>query len=239
MDIGIACHESLRFIYNNYNIIEETSNIRIEQITELLKIEFKKLDYNINNKEIISIIERYSLLLKKLIADDIRFLNNHNLELHPYKFEKDILIENKIFNINGKNELLNIKGRIDRIDKDNNGNFYLVDYKLGKSSIKKLKDFENNKTLQFPIYSLIENVTGCRYLIINNHSTSIFFEITKNENISGNFINLVDLENFKNNVINKIEDIISKIRTNDFFEGTEDSSNCRYCEYLEICDYRR
>ena len=233
LKIGTACHETLEIVYKDY--FDEIDNrIFKEKLEKILRKEFENVDFETNDFDGDKVLKRYTGILQKTIEKDLIYLNRKTNNLLPFEFEKKISFKQNI-EVNGINKNINIFGRIDRVDKDEFGNLYLVDYKLGKSSIKKFKDFENGKTLQFPVYSLVKNVKGARYVCIKDSSIHEFYNVG-NDNI--NNLSEEEFNNFKLKTLTIIEKIIEQIENENYFLGTEDKSNCTFCDYRDICEYR-
>ena len=233
LKIGTACHETLEIVYKNY--FDEMYNEKFkDKMGEILKKEFENVDYEVNNFDGDKVLKRYIEILQKTIENDLIYLNKRPNNLVPFEFEKKISFKQNI-EINGVNKNINIFGRIDRVDKDINGNLYLVDYKLGKNSFKTLKDFQKGKTLQFPVYSLVNNVRGARYICIKDSSVHEFYNVGT-ENI--NSLSEEEFNEFKIKTLSIVEQIVEQIENENYFLGTENKSNCTFCDYYNICEYR-
>ncbi|WP_099203333.1 PD-(D/E)XK nuclease family protein [Miniphocaeibacter massiliensis] len=234
--LGTACHETLRKLYEYYfEEIKENNNTE-DIVYRILKTELKELDFNIDDFKGSNILKRYTNLLVSLIKMDLIYINNSKKDLTPYKFEEKFEIKKQL-NINGDTKNIIISGRVDRIDRDGNNNFYLIDYKLGKNSFKTLADFQKGRTLQFPIYSLIKNIDGCRYITIKDFKNHEFFNLSNEYNGKG-YLNREEFDELRYKTVLILEDIITQINNENYFKGTEEKTNCTFCEYSNICDYR-
>lgn len=237
LKLGTACHETLKTIYKDYLIEKNQKLIKEDFIIKILKKNFEYLDISTKNFEGVNTLKRYSKNLKDTIEEDFKYLSKFEGKISPYKFEESFSFS-KQFNIDGVVKNIKFIGRIDRIDRDTSNNFYLVDYKLGKNSFKTIKDFENKKTLQFPIYSLINNIQGCRYITIKDSKVHEFYMTKSNMYSDNNSISNEGLSNLRNDTLEIIEEILNNINREEFFTGTSDIKNCNYCEYYNICKYR-
>lgn len=236
-NIGTGCHDTLEYIYKEYfdiilDFLEDDTNL-----FKILKNKLEAVDFNTNNIDGINTVKRYTHLLKKLILNDIKYTKNLENSIIPYKFEENFSVVKKLDNGEFQEEIKLI-GRIDRIDKDKYGNLYLADYKLGKHSFKTMKDFEKKKTLQFPIYSLIGEVKNCRYLTINDSGIHEFYNREKDEFANINSISEEGFLYLKKNTLKIITEIVYNIKNENYFIGTEDNKNCKFCQYVDICEYR-
>lgn len=234
--IGIACHKTLEKIYREKyeNLNEYMDN---ENICNILKYNLDLLDFNTGNLEGINTLKRYTTLLSNLIKNDIEYMSRLKYKIIPCEFEKNFEF-NKIVKKEDFKKKIIIKGQIDRIDKDEKGNLYLVDYKLGKNAFKTFKDFEKNKSLQFPIYSLIGNVKNCRYLTINDAKNHEFFNMEEYPYSNINTKSNEEIAIFHNKTMDIIGKIIFEIERENYFIGAKDNKTCEFCQYKDICNYR-
>lgn len=233
LKIGTACHETLEIVYKDYFNEMDNKGFK-DKLEKILKKEFGNVDFEVNDFDGDKVLKRYTEILQQTIKNDLSYLNKGEDYLVPFEFEKKISLKQNV-EINGINKNINIYGRIDRVDKDMYGNLYLVDYKLGKNSFKTFKDFKNKKTLQFPVYSLINNIKGARYICIKDSSIHEFYNVG-NENI--NSLSEDDFNKFKLETLSIIKDIVEEIEKENYFLGTEDKKNCTFCDYYNICEYR-
>lgn len=226
LKIGSAVHETLRVIYEEYKINLNESIKKKDLIEDILKKELMIQDYTINSNNI-DTVKRYVDLIEKTIELDLNYLKENGLK--PISYEENFV---KSLKICGKD--VTFTGSIDRVDEDNYGNIYLVDYKLGTSGVKKFEDFDKKgESLQFPVYGLIKNAKGCRYITVSSPKIYDFY----NYFVEGKF----DISYLKP-MEDKLKEIVSEnlayIEEEIFFEGAKNKNNCYFCEFKNICKYR-
>ena len=226
LKIGSAVHETLRVIYEEYKINLNESIKKKDLIEEILKKELMIQDYTINSNNI-DMVKRYVDLIEKTIELDLNYLKENGLK--PISFEENFV---KTLKICGKD--LTFTGSIDRVDVDNYGNIYLVDYKLGTSGVKKFEDFDKkSESLQFPVYGLIKNAKGCRYITVSSPKIYDFYNYFVEGKFDTSYLKPME---------DKLKEIISEnlayIEEEKFFEGAKNKNNCYFCEFKNICKYR-
>lgn len=247
--IGTVFHEVLEKYYKFYkkdNIekINTGKNIELTTIEEAFLLDrfkegFLNQGYSLMDAKIISLINIYENLAKDLIEKDIFYLSLAEKKFYPEEFEKKFEIS--LSDLNDEKSI-KLHGFIDRIDMDNYGNKILVDYKLGKSSGKNIKDFEKDETLQFPIYSFVKNVVGCKYMTLRGSNIQEFFVMDDFASKYSNSKAVLDLEkrrNYENLTKEKVFALVKDIEDGKFNLGTEDNDKCKICDYKKICEYRR
>ncbi|WP_295150659.1 PD-(D/E)XK nuclease family protein [uncultured Peptoniphilus sp.] len=132
---------------------------------------------------------------------------------------------------------LKIRGRIDRIDALGD-NEILMDYK--RSSVKRKKDIEELKSFQMPLYAigrkkLGKNISMATYGSVKRGEVST---VIKNSDIlpkddRGQYY---FTEDDLNELLNKFEDEIVRLTSSIRSGNYESSSDCKNCDYLEICE---
>ncbi len=111
-------------------------------------------------------------------------------------------------------------GRIDRIDRLEDGSFEVIDYKTGSSK----RDVNLKKDLQLSVYAL-----ACRDVFrLNVSKYSLFYleDSYKASTVRSN----EEVENVKT----VLEDIAGEMKKSDF--AATPGFNCGYCEYRILCD---
>lgn len=226
LKIGSAVHETLRVIYEEYKISLNESIKKKDLIEDILKKELMIQDYTINSNNI-DTVKRYVDLIDRTIELDLNYLKENGLK--PISFEENFV---KSLKICGKD--VTFTGSIDRVDEDNYGNIYLVDYKLGTSGVKKFEDFDKKgESLQFPVYGLIKNAKGCRYITVSSPKIYDFY----NYFVEGKF-DTSYLKPMEDRLKEIVSENLAYIEEEKYFEGAKNKNNCYFCEFKNICKYR-
>lgn len=226
LKIGSAVHETLRVIYEEYKINLNESIKKKDLIEDILKKELMIQDYTINSNNI-DTVKRYVDLIGKTIELDLNYLKENGLK--PISYEENFV---KTLKICGKD--VTFTGSIDRVDVDNYGNIYLVDYKLGASGVKKFEDFDKKgESLQFPVYGLIKNAKGCRYITVSSPKIYDFY----NYFVEGKF-DISYLKPMEDRLKEIVSENLAYIEEEKYFEGAKNKNNCYFCEFKNICKYR-
>lgn len=132
---------------------------------------------------------------------------------------------------------LKIRGRIDRIDALGD-NEILMDYK--RSSVKKKKDIEDLKSFQMPLYAigrkkLGKNISMAAYGSVKRGEISTVIknsDILPKDDRGQYYFTEEDL----NDLLDKFEDEIVMLTSSIRSGNYESSSDCKNCDYLEICE---
>ena len=147
---------------NLLNNWEEMRKIALDAIEELAP---GVRDRILLRLELIS--KDYESLLHKFLNKEVKENINHMLEDVEWKFTgKDVYIK-------CDGERLGLVGRIDRIDRDNDG-LIIFDYKTGiKNNLPSNRSIDEGEHFQFPIYTLavekcLEKVIKTAYYVINS-----------------------------------------------------------------------
>ncbi|PIZ95109.1 MAG: hypothetical protein COX81_01835 [Candidatus Magasanikbacteria bacterium CG_4_10_14_0_2_um_filter_37_12] len=120
-----------------------------------------------------------------------------------------------------------ISGRIDRVDKLEDGTLEIIDYKTGKSKEKLVGDEKD----QLLIYQIVAS-TFPEYKNIGETSKLTFYYL--NDNIKTSFIGKEkEIEKLKEKLIKTIERIHERN-----FTATPSKHICGRCDFRDICDYR-
>lgn len=113
------------------------------------------------------------------------------------------------------NNEISISGKFDRVDKLENGNLRIIDFKTGKNN-------QNYDQLEF--YKLLAELN------FNRKVEKVSFYYLTNKKIKSFDVSNVNLDEIKNKVLRKI-DIIK--RTKEFLPNP--TKLCNHCDFQEIC----
>jgi DNA helicase-2/ATP-dependent DNA helicase PcrA len=124
-----------------------------------------------------------------------------------------------------------ITGKIDRVEKNKQGEYCLYDYKTGKSKSKSQiadgKEYENYlNQLRFYKYA---------FETLNKGTTVSTVGLIFPEDYTGNFYyNPTDMDN--DEIESKISETFERIAQMDFEPAEKDQKNCKYCSYKQLCN---
>lgn len=117
-----------------------------------------------------------------------------------------------------------IAGKIDRIDRHEDGSLEVIDYKTGKAPFKKDDDSIAGEDLQLSMYAI---VVGRKYDVPVSRCTLVF--LAHDESLG--FSPTPELLDGKRE---RIEELVRTIEADTEFEPVENNL-CPWCEYREIC----
>ncbi len=252
LTFGNILHNTMEKLYTPFlgktisteNIKSIKQNTIEESINEALKKEF-----NIKKEKKI-ILSGKNIIIRKILNNYV----NQTLKIDSKYAPFEIIgledeLETKItVEVNNTKININIKGKIDRIDKINNG-IRIIDYKTGKAvqrligNIEKLFSEEsknrNNAIFQTLLYSKLyynnfnptESITPGIYSIRNSHDKNYDYHLQFNKKKVTNYKHIDDEFTAQ---LSKILAEIFDTQTN--FAQTNDIKNCEYCDYKTICN---
>lgn len=235
IDIGTIYHSVLYSYYNKYR--GELSNI-IEFVVEdtlnyLREITFKHAamsGFNKDKNKDLLIIENIYIRLSNFIKEDILRLNSEGII--PWAFEVEF-----------DNEKLNLRGKIDRIDKLSGKDKYIViDYKSSSYGKRDLDHIMSGLSQQLPVYILSQedkDVIAGSYITLSDskyfNAIGVLGEadfITKRQKGA---LDRTEYNDVLNNSKTFIATIIDKINDGDFSVNPLECSE--YCSFKDICRY--
>ncbi len=136
------------------------------------------------------------------------------IEWNIYKLEE---MQEQILNDRTK-----LVGRLDRVDKQSN-EFSIIDYKTGGTA--KQSDIDLAENIQLTSYAaLMEDVCNVIYL-----------KLDKGETRQAGILEGEDLSNLKVDVLQRLETVISEIRSSEPLPSWGDSQACSYCDMSGLC----
>lgn len=212
------------------DLSEEIKNFKFENIhTEISKNFFKRLQKT---------LEDFFLKEKNLFRKDQK-------TTLPTHFEWKI--EN--FFLPTKVGLIQITGRVDRIDRDEKKKqVTIIDYKTGTA--ESFSQIQKTLTLQLPLYAMAVQ----KILYPNDKMSAILYYEFKTNHISGlTLTNSTDQniltkhyqisetawQDIIENVSKKVEVLLNGITQGDFHPNPQDPSKCQFCDYRRICGYKK
>lgn len=160
---------------------------------------------------------------KKITPHYIDWQMTHSLDSSLYKVEEKITKE---LDINNTSKPLTLSGRLDRIDKDENG-LVVIDYKTGAYS--KNKEVESGEQVQLPFYHTLlqdedNQVTQVEYLEVKS-------DVVKTRaKLSGD-----KLETIAEESAERLKEIFSQLHTQTGLPAWGDEKTCSRCGMQGIC----
>jgi len=113
-------------------------------------------------------------------------------------------------------------GRLDRIDQQDNS-YSIIDYKTGNTA--KQKDIDIAENIQLTSYAaLLESVSNVIYL-----------KLDKGETKQAGALDGEALSNLKTDVLQRLETVISEIKSSQPLPSWGDSQTCSYCDMNGLC----
>ncbi len=196
-DIGIFLHSSLQELYEGGESFLDARSLHL-RLKDLL---FKKF-----HKDPRWLLER-ELWQKKLMAFCEHEIDHFKQGWKPFAFEVKL---NCFF------EGVRLEGRIDRIDKNKNGEFCVLDYKSGKISMPNQKAIEKMIDFQLQFY----------YLLVQNKYKNVskagFYDLNKPSII---------WEDLMDEKIEKLSQILQEIKAQKEINFALDEKDCVYSPY--------
>ncbi len=144
------------------------------------------------------------------------------------------------------------KGFIDRVDKDDNGNYAVIDYKSSAGQAKNYKSWVSNNTLQLGLYAyaveqgLTEltkgSVVAAQYFVSRTMDRTKGFQQTDADQAlvppDADHFRRIDAE-AKNQLYLDIKEVFNKvacqIKSGNFNPVPEDIKTCPTCQWIKIC----
>lgn len=246
-EFGNLFHRCMESFYQS--IIDENKNNLIKE-SDLKSIN-KRLKRTIKDENIAD--SGQQLIALQVIEKFATQIIKNDKEYAPFKIcaletgENNNYILDMPININGKEKIVGLSGKIDRIDKKGN-TVRILDYKSGGDdrkfpSIKSLFDREDNKrnkaAMQVLLYCLIyqqNNANPDEILVPGIFNSKDLFsnnfdvKIIKEKTIITDFSQVKQAYEEELKVL--LEDIFDPLSP---FVQTKDLKKCEYCPYSQIC----
>jgi len=237
LDIGNFIHE---FLEETFHKGLTKDSLTSHAFSEYEKFLDKKLEDYFKQHETGKIF-----LLKKLIKKRLcDFYENEQKRDFKEILEAESKFTSKIEIAGG---IYNLKLKIDRIDQNNDGNLYVIDYKTGsiENPLKsKLTDpingdrrefiQKNIKSFQLPIYKFVyeeknpnKKIENCILYSIRDCKNIYLFDTKMSQE---------DRQNIYNICIDQLKYIISEINSDISFKSEQyDKIRCETCPYFYLC----
>lgn len=224
-DRGNLYHNILNILYKEMDVFNTETEVLSKKISELVEIHTSEGDADLE-------IEIQKKIYKKILLDFVTADKTEHEKIKsdfkPKYFEREF----------SKNFVdFNVRGKIDRIDEDSEGNLIVIDYK--SKSTPTGNQVRNLYDLQLPIYSYIldtDRVKAAYYASIQEASlTKGFYQKDFAPDRTKNKFTEEELQNFYEEVKVLIFNIHSDIRNGKFLVRPKTKDSCKNCEYKDIC----
>lgn len=220
LDLGEKYHRVLEKYFKKEDDFNEDSLLKI-----ILEVE------NLGDFDDLSFLDKVSVLNSQRILGD--YINKDLEGQAKYGYKPVYFEEGFETEIAG----LRIRGRIDRIDALGD-NEILMDYK--RSSVKRKKEIEELKSFQMPLYAigrkkLGKNISMAAYGSVKRGEVSTVIknsDILPKDDRGQYYFTEEDLNDLLSKFEDEIVSLASSIRSGNY----ESSSDCKNCDYLEICE---
>lgn len=176
--------------------------------------------------------------IKNFISYEIRELEGKQRKILGLEDEMKLQIKTQ------KNDVF-LKGIIDRIDSDVNGtNIRIVDYKTGKVDARDLKPGNLDVLITETKYAKAFQVIFYKYLYLKSlnikDEDDIQTGIISIRNLTTGFLEF-KLKEETENLLEEFEDLLQTLIDEIFdpevdFTQTEDTDECKYCDFKNICN---
>ncbi len=165
-------------VFSEINIIEKTERDSGDKSKILHDIFRKIFTEKRNSEEYYELFNSDDIDIKKFGKDALKLLTNYLTLENPKKI-KALEVERWV---RGPIEDLNLRGILDRIDRDKDGNLIIVDYKSGKAPDPKYKDdsFFAMKLYALLIRDELGEIPKELKLIYLKNSTVRYYEVDEN-----------------------------------------------------------
>jgi len=200
LSFGNTIHECLK----EFHQIKSVREISLNELLEIYKTKWQPYGYDDRENQ----IEYYKSGIELLT----RYYNKYkDIQIKPVVIEK--MFKFRLGDID-------LTGKIDRIDKLENGKFEIIDYKTGQTKTE--KEIRNDD--QLTVYALAAKE------YFNYDVEKLTYYYVEEDNPISTERNESDIERLKNDVAQVVE----KMKKKDF-EATPSQKNCMFCDYKEFC----
>lgn len=215
VDIGDAIHKGLEYIFKRN--IDPNSIDFINEFRRIFRKELSKFD-SYNN----STVEK---IKADLIEDNIELIQKREIKrknegYYPKYIEHEL--SNDFYNYK-------LKGRIDRIDYNNNNNSYdIIDFKYRNIDEFKNKEFKEESVNDIQMFCYTMLVVEKMKIKPDN----IYYFDVKNNIDYKNAFNMDLYKDYRDFLKKKLDQLHN---INEPFTQTQKISKCRTCDYKDIC----
>ena len=156
-------------------------------------------------------LQRWLMLIPKFIKWEIQ----RQSEFTPVKHEKTLS--------KNINDIISLRGRVDRIDKSSGGNA-IIDYKTGQTPSR--KSITAGEQVQLPTYALLDDeCCQVEYVTIGKNNT-----VKTEARIEGD-----ELKELADANQNRLDKICSALMSSSQFTAHADDDTCKQCEVSGLC----
>ena len=214
-----ALHEPVKGLPGPFKnkITEQNKDAATKLLEEIINAVFKP-DLNENHEH-----QAWYLQAIKMVPHYIQWQTKHNQGWDIYKLEETVKRE---ININNCGKPLTLSGRLDRIDKNQDG-LSVIDYKTGTTSSN--KDVEAGEQVQLPFYhTLLQDddnpVVQVEYLEVKSNG------VKSKGKLSGDKLN-----DIANQSAQRLQEIFSQLHTQTALPAWGNKETCERCVMQGIC----
>lgn len=251
LDIGSIYHEVLRYYYTKYKDhiemdIREKKPFDIGATLDYLKNDIEEQagarELDLKKKSSRLVLDTIYMNLKRYIEHDILRLKEKKDKMMPLEFEVEFGISSS-FSLDIDGKIIEIMGRIDRIDKVLDEEKYIViDYKSGSSGIYGLEDIREGLSLQMPIYilsqrqkNIVLGIYGQIKAAKSQVKIGVVDQVDTIRKSNSAAITSEEREELLALAKENIKEIVDGIERADFSVNPKECSS--YCPYKGICRY--
>lgn len=254
-EIGLIVHEVLeKLLKKNYQIYQssvqglELENKLFQELEIILRKEIKSLQLEKSQIILDQFFHRTLDTLRNYLKSEIQSIRDKIKITLPHFFEWGFGKKTKHhFNFPWKDKIIHLKGKIDRIDINEDLKiFSVIDYKTGELTPN--SKITSGESLQIPVYlmavqeNLLPNYQPSSGILLGLKELGIKrgFSIKNHHEeklMPRSKVSQEEWKNLQQIIKERIYDIILKIKQGEFQPKPKENSICNYCQYRDVCDY--